>query len=344
MTESTDRPSDSPASREVMARASQDGIAVRKVATMHGSEAVAIYFTIRSIREDRCTVRIADALPEPLRENEVEFHPKYDPVNWTRTEGTVVYAATVPPDANRTTVYGVVVEDPDQLQLFSATPAVEVTDSQPAGADGLDSGFSFQPPEEVAEPSPDQAGPDSSGDDLGSVLDTGSSSAAADADESAEDEGADSELESKGPYFSGPDVDVDDGDDFGLDGERPRDRSRDSVLDELVSEVRRRDLTKADRRALQKALGLEGAGTVDRRLETIREEVETLRDEVAAADRQAADVDRIESRIDALSDAIDDRYASLSAEIEELSDRVERGAQWRSQFQEFVRSDSEAEQ
>jgi hypothetical protein len=129
MTESTDRPADSPAAREVVARANHGGIAVRKVATMHGTEAVAVYFSIRSIRDDRCTVRIADAIPEPLRGNEVEFHPKYDPVNWTLSDGTVVYAAMIPPDANRTTVYGILVDDPSQLELFSAEPAVEVTDS-----------------------------------------------------------------------------------------------------------------------------------------------------------------------------------------------------------------------
>lgn len=161
MTESTDRPSDSPAAREVVARASHDGIAVRKVATMHGAEAVAVYFSIRSIRDDRCTVRIADAIPEALRGNEVEFHPKYDPVNWTESDGTVVYAAMIPPDANRTTVYGILVDDSSQLELFSAEPAVEVTDSG-RGTSSSDAGsgeesFSFGAADEASTEGDDAA-------------------------------------------------------------------------------------------------------------------------------------------------------------------------------------------
>ncbi len=63
MTESADAPTDRPSAREVVARANHEGISVRKVATMHGAEAVAVYFSIRSIREDRCTVRVADPIP-----------------------------------------------------------------------------------------------------------------------------------------------------------------------------------------------------------------------------------------------------------------------------------------
>ena len=155
MTDPTDPPEESAALQEAVARTDLDGIAVRKVTTLHGPEAVAVYFTIRSTRDDRATVRIVDPLPEALRDSEVEFHPKYDPVNWTRAEGQVVYAASVPPDGNRTTVYGVVVDDADQLELFDIDPRVEITATEPADAEA--GGFSFGSPGEAADASAAEA-------------------------------------------------------------------------------------------------------------------------------------------------------------------------------------------
>lgn len=346
MSESPAPSSDAPAGDEVVARASHEGIAVRKVATMHGESAVAVYFTIRSIREDRCTVRIADALAEPLRDNEVEFHPKYDPVNWTRVDGTVVYSSSVPPDANRTTVYGVVVDDPSQLEHFSAEPAVEVTDSQPAGSgDGTDTGFSFKPSQDVAsgESSADDADSGRSGN--GSVVeDPGTDpSDGTKAVGDATLESTDIDVESTDPHSDGPGIGLDGTEDSGPGGRRPREEGRDSVLEALVSEVRRRDLTRAERRSLRKALGLEGADALGTQLDSLREQVEALRDEVAAADRQAADVDRLESQIDALADALDDRYASLSADIEALQEDLSREVRWRDRLSESLTRESGAE-
>lgn len=302
MTESTDQPSDSPAGREVVARADHDGIAVRKVATMHGSEAVAVYFSIRSIRDDQCTVRIADALPEPLRDHEVEFHPKYDPANWSRSDGTVVYSATVPPDANRTTVYGVVVDSPDHLALFTAEPAVEVNPNDPPGSSspsGSDDGsFTFGPTEDAAEST---------------------------AEESA--------VTGSGRGSSGTDA----------AGRATQPAAEPGVVEALVSEVRRRDLTDPERRALRGALALDSDEAAEPRLDALRQEVEALRDEVASADREATDVDRIESRVEALSESIDRRYASLTDEIEALAAALDREVQWRSRLRDSLEFDPEAE-
>lgn len=301
MTESTDRPADSPAAREVVARATRDGIAVRKVATMHGSEAVAVYFSIRSNRDGRCTVRIADAVPEPLRGNEIEFHPKYDPVNWTRADGTAVYAAEIPPDANRTTVYGIVVDDPAQLELFSAKPAVEVTAPDAPGQLRA---------EEVPEDGSFSFGP---ADDSG----TGSDEAAA--DPSGE----------RNPDARPEPTDADD--------------ATPSAVESLVSDLRRRDPTDAEARAVREALGLEGLDTVHDRLESLEAAVEALREEVATADRPAADVDRLESRVEALSTALDRRFASLAADLEDVEAALDREARWRSQLCDSLQHDPDRE-
>lgn len=297
MTESTDHAADSPAAHEVVARTTRGGIAVRKVATLHGSEAVAVHFKIRSNRDDRCTVRVAETIPQPLRGNEVEFHPKYDPVNWSQTDGTVVYAATVPPGANRTTAYGIVVDDPGQLDLFSAEPAVEVdanetTDSAANGSDG--GSFSFGTPEDAAKSTTDPTDED--------------------------------------PVVSDPEP-VTTTDPTGR-ADRPADDS--GPVAALVSAVRRRDLTEPERATLREALDLDGFEAMQSELDTLRETVETLRDEVAAAERLAADVDRIESQVEALSETFDRRHASLVDDLEELEAAIDREARWRSQLRDSL--------
>lgn len=297
MTESTNHAADSPAAHEVVARTTRGGIVVRKVATLHGAEAVAVYFHIRSNRDDRCTVRIADAIPQSLRGNEVEFHPNYDPVNWSQADGSVVYAATVPPDADRTTVYGVVVDDPGQLELFSAEPGVEVDGNETADstANGSDGGsFLFGSAEDAARSTTDPTGEDPVASDPEPVSTTDSTGQA---DRPAAD--------------SGP-------------------------VAALVWEVRRRDLTESERTALREALDLDGFEAVQSELDVLRETVETLRGEVAAADRQAADVDRIESQVEALSDTLDRRHASLADDLEEIEAALDREARWRSQLRESL--------
>ncbi|MDZ7701093.1 MAG: hypothetical protein U5J98_02945 [Halobacteriales archaeon] len=298
MTESTDAPADGASAREVVARTDHDGIAVRKVATMHGGDAVAVYFSIRSTRESRCTVRIVDAIPEPLRGQEVEFHPKYDPVNWTRADGDVVYAATIPADSNRTTVYGVVVDDASQLQLFTAEPTVEITDRDPS-------------------------------ESTSRSVDTGADFTFDDADDSVDT--PDATVREDDPDLQA----VEDGSDR---GEPPDDEGEDPV-ESLVDEVRRRELTSAERRALREALGLEATESVHSRLDGLREEVESLRDEATAGDSQAADIDRLEAEIEALSRTLEDRYGSLAASVESLENAVDREARWRAQLQDSLEFD-----
>lgn len=304
MTESTDHAADSPAAHEVVARTTRGGIAVRKVATLHGSEAIAVHFNIRSNRDDRCTVRIADAIPQSLRGNEVEFHPKYDPVNWSQADGSVVYAATIPPDADRTTVYGIVIDDPGQLDLFSAEPAIEVDANETADstANGSDGGpFSFGTSEDAARSTTDPTDEDSVASDPESESTTDS---IGQADWPAVDSGS---------------------------------------VAALVSEVRRRDLTESERTALREALDLDGFEAVQSELDALRETVETLRDEVAAADRQAADVDRIEAQVETLSEALDRRHASLTDDLEQLEAALDREARWRSQLRDALEYDPGAE-
>lgn len=317
MSETSDRPSDSSPSEEVTTRIITDGVSVRKAARPHGSDAVAVYLTIQSIREDSCTVRIADAIPEPLRGNQVEFHPRYDPVNWTRVDGSVVYAATLAPDANRTTVYGILVDDPGAVERFSAEPAVEVFDDEntasfdATGSGDADGPFDFNPGDKPSE----GAGATADGAPAGDVTTR----------QRAEADSARPSLERDGTARPGRDAETPD------------------PVESLVAAVRRRDLTDAERLALRNALGVDGSEPPDGRLESLGEAVETLRDEVASTDRQAADVDRLERRLESLSNEFEERFESLSADLDALHETIEREVRWRSQLQRSIGFDPEQE-
>lgn len=108
-------------------RVSAEGVTVRKAASTFGDSAVAVDLTIRSDRENHCTIRVVDELPAELQQNEVEFHPHYDPDHWTNEGDRVIYEAPVGPGVVRRTVYGVTIDRPQQLDLFSSAPTIEIT-------------------------------------------------------------------------------------------------------------------------------------------------------------------------------------------------------------------------
>lgn len=133
-------------------RVSAGGVVVRKIASRRGDDAVVIDLTLRSGRDDTCTVLIEDTIPDPLRDSTVEFHPRYDPTNWSRDGAAVVYEAPIGPGVVRRTVYGVVIDDPDQLDLFRTQPSIDVREA-PAGGGAEQNGeesFEFGPDDDRA--------------------------------------------------------------------------------------------------------------------------------------------------------------------------------------------------
>lgn len=142
----TDLDADEEPSRAPI-RVSADGVFIRKIPSGRGENAVVVDLTLRSSRDDTCRVRIEDPIPEPLRGNPIEFHPRYDPANWTEAGDTVVYEAPIGPGVVRRTVYGVVVDDLGQVDLFRTPPAVELreVDDEPAVEANGDESFEFGP-------------------------------------------------------------------------------------------------------------------------------------------------------------------------------------------------------
>lgn len=299
MTDIPENAADRP-TQQAPVRVTSDGVNVRKIASRHRNDAVAVDLTILSNRDDRCVVRIEDTVPEAVRDEPLEFHPRYDPENWSDEGDSVVYEAPIGPGVVRRTVYGVMVGDPARLDLFWSPPDVAVSDYEPEPVGGAGAALDG-----------------TEGDDAFSFGHAGDS--AADAGPAGDDTST-----------------VDEPAGRSLADDRGDDRD---VVQRLVSAVRRRDLTRAEQRALREAVGVEDVAEPGAGLTSLREEVEALRNEVAAADRQAADVDRIESRVATLSQELEERSAELSAAIASLEEAVEREARWRDQLRRSLRTD-----
>lgn len=239
-------------------RVSAEGVNVRKIASTRGEDAVVVDLTLRSGRNDTCRVRIEDAVPDPLQDNPVEFHPRYDPANWTHDADSVVYEAPIGPGVVRRTVYGVVVDDPSQLDLFMTPPAVEITEVSASATEGPTGDGSFE-------------------------------FGVADGSETSADGHRSPSIRERSPTGTARTV-------------------RDSVVDSLVSELRHRELTRAERDALREALDLE----------SIPAELEALADTV---------------------EGLVDRTDGLSAELDDLEATVGREVRWRAELRQFLVAD-----
>lgn len=290
--------------REVANTVSDSGVAVRKAATIYGEDAVAVYVTIRSYRDQRCTVRVTDEIPAVLQGGEVEFHPHYDPDNWTHGDGVVVYSTIIRPGVSRTTVYGVTIDDPSQLELFDFEPGMDVVEDDPPS-----SSAGAGAPAEEAE-----------------TFDFGSPGGRRRDGEASSPEGA-SGADARSPRTDDPASEEADG----------------SVVDQLVAELEDRELSPDERSALREALDIDARPAVGTRLRSLRREVDSLRQELATTERQAADIDRVESTVDELSGDLQERYRELSSDIESLEETLRHEVAWRSQLRQQLRFDTDEE-
>lgn len=340
-----------------------DGLTVEKVPVSRGAGVVAVQLTLTSNRDERSLVRVVDPLPDAVADKVVEFHPAYDPENWSKADGSVVYEAPMEPNGERTTVYGVEVEDAEQRELFSTPPTVEsavlgksadgeaerAADStaaaEAADARSADRDVARDGSEPFAFESADEPGDASSDASDGSRPDEpseSSSAASRDVADHATAQLAREPAESPG----------DDG----------------SVVDALVAELERRDLSAAEREVIGNAVysgtaPASDGGTVadvDARFQRLQERVtdqaeareslaesihrveagfDSLRDEIASAERQAADVDRLEARLDALAEQLEEATESLSDDIEDLRAALDEEVRWRNELRRFLSSD-----
>lgn len=259
-------------------QATVDGITVRKAPDLHGEEAVAVDFTLRSEREDHCVVRLTEILPEAVRDNAVEFHPGFDPSRWTRDEDTVVYEAPIGPGVTRRTVYGIIVDDPAQLELFTSPPEIETAEHTPAGTTGVLSDAEDTPAKESFEFGP--------GNGDGPTPELAGAPSLSTHDESPVDAGA---------------LDV---------------PANGRVFESLLAEIRRGEVTEEEYDALREGLGLdEQLRTLRDRVEAIEAADREVADVDQIEARLESVWEELEARHDSLSTDIEAVEATLDREV-----------------------------
>lgn len=353
-----------------------DGLTVEKVPVSRGAAVVAVHLTLTSSRDERSLVRVVDQLPESLSDRVVEFHPAYDPENWTNANGSVVYEAPMEPNGERTTVYGVEVDDAEQRELFSTPPAVESAVLGGTGeGNARPSSSGSNPPADADGSSPStDVEPAGDGSRIQGAMGDGSQPFTFESAESSGD--ASSAGASEAPADAPQDV----ADHAAAQlSQEPADEpaERGSLVDALVDELEGRELSEAEREVISDAVDARAASDappdpgldVDARVERLQERVadqaeareslaesihrvesgfDSLRDEVAAAGRQAADVDRLESRLDALAEQLESATETLTEDVESLRDDLEdlrealdEEVRWRTELRRFLSADSD---
>lgn len=128
-----------------------DGITVKKDVFWFNDSVIQVEFVITSAEERPTNVSMLDGIPVDSGPDEVEFHPKYDPYNWTETpSGDVKYETQVSPGERIVTAYGFKtdgvadlswVRDPPEVETERPTASAEmedVTDGGSASTLGVD--------------------------------------------------------------------------------------------------------------------------------------------------------------------------------------------------------------
>lgn len=348
MTETTDHVTDGDSAEQVTTEVTVNDVSLRKEVNLYRDEAVAVTFTIRSNRSDRCHVRIVDTIPRAVRGNLVDFHPNHDPTNWDRSDETVVYEAPVDAGDERTTVYGVVVDEASQLQLFSTDPDLVVTetevaddgDAEPTGERNDD------PPEGLAPGAPVDTA------DAGGADGPPAAGQPSDADALEDSEPGPvarliDELErrelSEGERSTLRDA-------LGIEGEPNGETSLASIREEI--EDLREDVAAASEQAdevdrlesrLESVTNEAETRWIDvsAEIDAVRSELESLTEEVSAVEGVEADIERFDTRVASLADDVADRFDAVSAELEDLREEVERGARWRDNLRNSFFSDGD---
>ncbi|MFC7256318.1 hypothetical protein [Haloplanus litoreus] len=87
----------------------------------------AIAFEIESLADDPIRIRLVDQIPESFAMEGVGFHPDYDSGNWTAyRDHRVAYERTLDPGESVLTVYGIRIDDPEEVDPFLDEPSLDL--------------------------------------------------------------------------------------------------------------------------------------------------------------------------------------------------------------------------
>ena len=311
-----------------------------KQLSRHGEDVFEVSFSIESTSDVPLSLRLTDHHPDENGASEVGFHPDSDPNNWEVAEtGDVIYETVIEPGKELETLYRYRTATSDRIDWVSEPPTVETRryseesnrrgDEGGAGGDGsaLSNGGT-EIPEGIARESapPASANPERrSNDDAGEA--EGETTFGSDenggqiADASSGD--GDSQRIDREPSAASEDS---------LDGLQ----SQESLVTELVGELKTRELSAEERSVLRDRLGLKPTNSMAVRLRHVQEKVDDL---VAYRDaleefidengeppefvgELQTDVARQGDRIVALEDEITELTSRLG-DLREIEDRVE---------------------
>ncbi|WP_224269021.1 hypothetical protein [Haloprofundus salinisoli] len=105
---------------------SAGGVSLEKTFAADEFPVPAIKFVIRSERDDVVDVRLSDDIPESFSMERIGFHPDYESANWTAYEDQFVeYERSLDPDEEVLTVYGIRVDDEEDVSAFLTEPMLE---------------------------------------------------------------------------------------------------------------------------------------------------------------------------------------------------------------------------
>lgn len=112
----------------------------------------------------------------------------------------------------------------------------------------------------------------------------------------------------------------------------PHDGEAVDPVEALVATIRRRDLSEDEQQALGELLEAGQRGPDHPALESLQVDLAAVEDELEAVSRRTVEVETLERRVESLADDFEAVQATLDCEI-----------RWRSQLQDSIQSDPEAE-
>lgn len=106
---------------------SVDGVSVRKWMDTGGFRVPAVSFELVSERDEAVTVRLVDRIPDSFPMERVGFHPDHGSEHWTAyPDHRVGFEYELAPDETVTTVYGVRIDEDEDIEQFDSAPELEV--------------------------------------------------------------------------------------------------------------------------------------------------------------------------------------------------------------------------
>lgn len=262
----------------------------------------AIAFEFTSGRDEAVTVTLSDTVPEGIAVEDLGFHPEYGSEFWTVENDRITFEREFEPGESYTTVYGIRAARSEGIQRFLTEPTVE--EVEPPLPDG-DEVVLASNDALVEDALPDHEEIDADSEETG---DRNTSLSL----EPEEELSADPSTVETGDRVAG---------ELRLEGE--------TVVGEIVSELRRGDASQSDVAMLRDALvgdseggDTQAQGSIAARLDRLQSDVADLRSVTARLDRIQRDITNLRAYTDALEEFLDEEGAAEEL-IQEFDDRLD---------------------